>query len=58
MAHDQDDRRHDPRLEEPGTDDMPGELVDTPDNQPGDQPDDHPPTKTDVEQEPTSDPPD
>lgn len=27
----------DPSLKEPGTDDQPGEFIDTPENQPGDQ---------------------
>lgn len=33
-----DPNRHvDPSLHEPGTDDQPGEFIDTPHNQPGDQ---------------------
>jgi hypothetical protein len=30
-------RHDDPWMNEPGTDDQPGEFVDTPENQPGDQ---------------------
>jgi hypothetical protein len=29
--------RIDPAMKEPGTDDQPGEFIDTPENQPGDQ---------------------
>ena len=44
----------DPRLEEPeGDRGMPGEVIDTPSNMPGDQPvDDRGPNKTDLERDP------
>jgi hypothetical protein len=38
-----DPNRHiDPSLNEPGTRDQPGEFIDTPENQPGDQGDERP----------------
>jgi hypothetical protein len=37
MSDPEPDRHIDPSLNEPGTRDQPGEFIDTPENQPGDQ---------------------